>query len=62
MEPIFFLCVKDDEGTLRPQRGCWMDTYAGRVSAEVYLQKNKGDTVVKILVSEVDQYAKAINS
>lgn len=48
-----FLVVKDEEGIIRPQAGCWNKTPMGEASAEIYQKKNKDITIVVINVEEV---------
>lgn len=54
MENIF-LCVKDEDGDLRPMAGIWRDDEYGNLSAEAYKKKNKNVTIAKVIISEVKE-------
>ena len=51
------LCVKDEQGELRPMTGIWKDNPAGQINAEGYLAqpKNSDTTVVKAELTETIQ-------
>lgn len=40
------LVVKDEEGELRPQAGCWRDNENGQYSAKIYQAKHPEITIV----------------
>jgi hypothetical protein len=50
------LVVKDEEGELRPQAGCWKDNDNGRYGADVYLKKNPEITIVGCELKEVETF------
>lgn len=53
MENIF-LCVKDEDGELRPMAGIWRDNEAGRISAYEYGRKYNIE-IVKIEIKEIKE-------
>lgn len=47
-----FICVKDEEGILRPQAGIWRLNDAGQMSALDYQKKNNS---IKLIVCEIKE-------
>ncbi len=49
---IGVLVVKDETGELRPQASIWKDNEAGKISAEIYINKNKDCEIVRASLIE----------
>ena len=39
LNQIEVLVLKDENGSLRPQAGCWKNDEAGKINSEIYLSK-----------------------
>ena len=54
MESIEVLVVKDEDGVLRPLAGTWENNVAGKMRADMYLEKNEDCTIAKATLTEHD--------
>ena len=50
-----FLCIKDEEGVLRPMAGIWEDSEYGRMKSNFFLttkKKYKNCKIVKVAINQ----------